>query len=174
MADLSDVLSVLAATSAAALYPNGTGQASAVGVACKVYPGWPNAQQLDADLRAATPVCHVSIYAGETERNTTRYSPNDWKQASLNTAMLTLTAAGQTVTVGGTIPAAGNPHNLVILANGKSYVYRALVTDTVTSIAVRCGIVGSSCWPSRLYAMPPHTSTPISASQLTSRCSTQN
>src|SRR3974390_1190213 len=33
---------------------------------------------------------------------------------------------------------------------------------------------GSSCWPSLVYAMPPHTSTAISASQLTSRCSTQN
>jgi hypothetical protein len=135
MADLSDVLTVLAATAAAALYPNGFGQPSAVGVACKVYPGWPNAQQLDADLRAATPVCHVSIYVTPAERNTTRYSPNDWKPVATATPTLTLTQAGQTVTVAGTIPTAGNPHNLTVLANGAPYVYRVLTTDTLTTIA---------------------------------------
>lgn len=135
MADLSDALNVIAATAAGALYPNGAAQPSVVGVAVKVYPGWPNAQQLDADLRAATPVCHVSIYATPAERNTTRFSPNDWKTAFMATPALTLTIAGQAVTVAGTTPGAGSPHNLLVLANGNPYVYRVLTSDTVASIA---------------------------------------
>ena len=135
MADLSDVLSTLATACAAAVYPTGTGQASPAGVAIKVYPGWPNPAQLDTDLRAATPVCHVSIYPRPEERNTTRYSPNDWKTATVATPTLTLALAGQVVTVGGTIPAAGNPHNRVVLANGKPYVYAVQLADTLASIA---------------------------------------
>ena len=134
MADLSDVLAGLATTAAAALYPNGTGQACVAGVACKVYPGWPNALQLDTDLRAATPICQVSIYPLPAERNTTRYALA-WQQASINTATLTLAMAGQTVTVGGAVPGASNPHVVMIAANGKPYPYAVLVTDTLASIA---------------------------------------
>jgi len=134
MADLSEVLTVLATTIAGAVYPNGTTQPSAVGVAVKVYPGWPNAQQLDADLRAATPVCHVSVYPQPAERNTTRYMPT-WQQASINNATLVLNTAGQTVTVAGSIPPVNNPHVVSLLVNGKAYPYAVLTTDTVASIA---------------------------------------
>lgn len=134
MADLSDVLNVLAAQAAAAIYPAGTGQPSAAGVAAKVYPGWPAPAQLDADLKAATPICHVSVYPRPEESNTTRFAPV-WQQASLNTATLSLTVSGQTVTVAGTVPPPNNPHNLAVLANAKPYVYQVQVTDTLATIA---------------------------------------
>lgn len=135
MADLSDVLAAISAAAAAAVYPAGTGQASPAGVAVKIYPGWPVPGQLDADLRAAPPTCHVSIYPTAGERNTTRYSPNDWRTVTVQVPTLTLLAAGQTVTVGGIVPGASNPHNLVVVANGNPYPYKALITDTLTSIA---------------------------------------
>lgn len=135
MADLSDVLTVLAASAVAAIYPNGTGQASPTGAAVKVYAGWPGPAQLDADLRAASPVCHVSIYPSVGERNTTRYSPNDWKQVSVQTPTMTAVLAGQVVTLGGTIPGAGNQHNVVIIANGVPFVCAVLTTDTLATVA---------------------------------------
>lgn len=134
MADLSDVSAALVNLIAATVYPNGTGNASVAGVPVRVYAGWPNPAQLDADLRAATPVCHVSVFPQAAEKNTTRY-PTDWKPVTVNTPTLTLTIAGQTVTVGGTVPASNNPHNVVVLANGKAYVYTVLVSDTLASIA---------------------------------------
>jgi hypothetical protein len=99
-----------------------------------VYYGWPVSEQLDADLAAASPVCNVSVYPRPQERNTTRYL-GQYQQTSLNTTLLTLTKAGQTVTVGGAIPPAGNTHNLAIFVNGIPYVYQVLVADTLSTIA---------------------------------------
>ena len=132
MADLSDVGNALVALAAQAVYPNGTGQASVSGSAVRLFPGWPNPQQLDADLKAGG--AQVSVFPRPDERNTTRYS-KDWQQLSVNAQTLTLTIAGQTVTVGGTIPPAGNPHNVTVLANKVPYVYAVQVSDTLTSIA---------------------------------------
>lgn len=134
MADVSDVADMLVALIAGLVYPSGTSQPSVVGVGVRIYQGWPDASQLDADLHAAPPTCHVSVWPAPTERNTTRFT-RDAKEALVNTATLTLTIAGQTVTVEGTAPAAGNPHNMVVLANGKPYVYQAGPTDTLASIA---------------------------------------
>lgn len=134
MADLSDVLTVLAQQAATAVYPSGTGFPSVAGVPVKIYHGWPVSAQLDADLRATAPTCHVSIYARPEESNTTRFPPN-WQPTVVNAATLTLTIAGQAVTVGGTVPPASNPHNVMVMANGKPYVYAVLAADTLASIA---------------------------------------
>jgi hypothetical protein len=133
MADLSDVENALVSLIAQALYPNGTGQASAAGgVPCVVYAGWPVPAQLDADLAAGK--VHISVFPRAEERNTTRFG-QDWQPLTANTPTLTLTVDGQTVTVGGSIPPANNPHNVVVMANGKPYVYAVLTTDTLPSIA---------------------------------------
>jgi len=134
MADLSQVADAIVQLAAAVLYPSGIGSPSVAGVGVRIYQGWPNPEQLDADLRAATPVCHVSVYPRPEERNTTRY-PTAWQPATLNTATLTLAIAGQAVTVGGTIPASNNPHVLTVVANGKPYPYAMLAGDTLASIA---------------------------------------
>lgn len=149
MADVSDVADTLVALIAGILYPSGTGQPSAVSNAVRVYQGWPDASQLDVDLHASPAVCHVSVWPMPTERNTTRFG-RESKEATVNSATLTLSVAGQVVTVGGTAPAAGNPHNMVILANGEPYVFQADQTDTPSSIAaalaalIAVGIPGTS------------------------------
>lgn len=132
MADLTDVANTLVAMIAGIVYPSGTGGPSVAATPIVVYQGWPNPQQLDVDI--ATGKCHVSVYPRPEERNTTRFT-TDWKPVSVNTPTLTLTAAGQTVTVGGAVPPAGNPHNAMVFANGKPYVYAVLVSDTLASIA---------------------------------------
>lgn len=132
MADLSDVLTVLASTVAAALYPAGTDHASALGVACRVYPGWPSPAALDADIKAGK--LNVSIYPRPTERNTTRYSLDD-DEISRAPATYTLTAAGQVITVGGASPAPYSPQNLAAIVNGKPYVVTAGAGDSPATLA---------------------------------------
>jgi hypothetical protein len=137
VADASDVSAALVTLISALLYPSGT--TSAAGPNVRVYPGWPVPEQIDLDLAnkvglTPAPICHVSVWPLPTERNTTRYLPS-YRDVTLNTATLSLFAAGQTVTVGGTIPPASSPHNLAVFVNGTPYVYRALTTDTLQSIA---------------------------------------
>ena len=133
MADVSDAANVLVETAAAILYPNGTSQPSAAGgIAVRIYAGWPNTQRLDADLTAG--ICHVSVWTSDAERNTTRY-PTKWKEAGRNTATLTLATAGQTITVGGTVPTAANPQTVTVFVNAKPYPYLVQVSDTLATIA---------------------------------------
>ncbi len=134
MADLIDVENALVALAAAAVYPNGTSQASAIAgaVPCKVYAGWPTESQLDADLAAGT--VHATVYPLQVERNTTRFLA-DWQQQAVNTPTLTLAANGQQITLAGTIPPTNNPHVLSVLVNGLPYVYQVLATDTISSAA---------------------------------------
>ena len=97
------------------------------------------------DLDLAAGICSVSVYPAKMERNTTRYLSR-YKQASINSPTLTLTAAGQTVTVSGTIPPASNPHNLGVFVNGVPYVYAVKPNDTLASVAAALAtlITGSS------------------------------
>lgn len=132
MASVTDVSKALVALAAQAIYPNGTAQPSVISADVIAYPGWPNSQTLEDDL--ARGKCHVSVFPRPEERNVSRY-PEDWKQVSVKSATLALTIAGQTVTVTGTIPAADNPHNLAVLANGQGFVYTVQPTDTLNGIA---------------------------------------
>lgn len=148
MADLSDVENALVTLAAQTLYPNGTGQASLPGMPIKVFPGWPIPQQLDADLAAGK--CQVSVFTRQEQRNTTRYT-KDWQPLSTNAPTLTLTIVGQTVTVGGSVPVSGNPQNVMVMANGKPYVYAIQQgVDTLNSIAtalatlIAAGIAGTT------------------------------
>jgi hypothetical protein len=132
MADETDVSNALVALVAQTVYPNGTQQPSITGFDIRVFAGWPISQNLDADLKAGK--TNVSVYPRQEERNTTRY-PQDWQQLSVNTPTLGLTINGQQVTVGGSVPPANNPTNVVVVANKKPYVYAVQTSDTLTSIA---------------------------------------
>lgn len=143
MADISDVSQALLTIATNSVYPNGTASPSIAATPVKLYEGWPNAQQLDADLLAG--ICHVSIFSRAEEKNTTRYS-EDWHPVSLNIATLTLTISGLTVTVGGVMPSPFTAHNLVIFVNNSPYVYAVQSGDTLNSIAAALSalISGSS------------------------------
>ena len=129
MAELADIESVLVATIAQAVYPNGTAGASATGTPARIYRGWPIPNQLDADLKAGT--VNISVYPLDQERNLTK-NPLDWIEVALPEVYLTLTVAGNTVTVGGMVTC---PLNASVTVNGTAYAYPLQATDTPTSVA---------------------------------------
>src|SRR5574343_442998 len=61
--------------------------------------------------------------------------PREWQQQTIQAATLTLTVAGQQITVSGTLPTAGAVQNLAMVAGGSTYTYQASHADTLTSIA---------------------------------------
>jgi hypothetical protein len=129
MSDISDVFNSLLALSAQTIYPNGYNAASTIYGDVRLYAGWPNGQQLDADLK--NNISHVSIYARPEEKNTTRYR-RDWQTVRLTPTTITLAILNNTVTVGGTV---SSPQNATLLVNGRAYSYPIQVGDTLTTIA---------------------------------------
>lgn len=138
MADLSDVQNVLVGLIASALYPNGTGQASAVGFTVRIGSGWPTAASLDPDLLAG--IANVTVYGTNQERKTTRYRTG-WQQLTTNAPTLTLTTSGQVVTVGGTNPTPYTQQNCAVFVNGTPYTYAVQAADTAQSIATALAAV---------------------------------
>jgi len=135
MADLDDVANTLVGMIGGILYPNGAVNPPVVqNAAARIFQGWPIPAKLDADL--AEGFSQVSVYPRQEERNTTRYNLQ-WQPATVNTPTLTLTVAGQNVTVAGSVPpaTANNPHNVMVMVNAKPYVYGVQPTDTTSSIA---------------------------------------
>lgn len=130
MADVSDVLSSLAAMVAGAVYPNGTASPSVCNAPVKVYPGWPVPNVLEADLKAGK--VHVSVYSLPTERKTSRQIGRPWVVTNPGTPTLTAIASLNQVTFGGTV---STPQNLYLLVDGKGYAYAVQQNDTLASIA---------------------------------------
>ena len=125
MADLHDVENALVTIIAAALYPNGTGQASAITAPCKVLPGWPPPQMLAGTVS-------VSVFAiAAASKLTSRY-PTEWMPLTTVAATITAAVAGNVVTLGGTV---SRPQNVTLIVNGKPYSYAVQAGDTLTSIA---------------------------------------
>lgn len=136
MADLSDVNNALVSLISSTLYPNGTESPSACGIDARIFVGWPDPTLLDQDMQANPPTSQISIFPRQEERNTTRYML-ELDELSRNVATLTLTAVGQTVVVGGTVPnpITTNPQNVVVFANGIPYPYAVQQNDTLVTIA---------------------------------------
>lgn len=131
MADISDVLSSLVALVTGIVFPNGASAPSIAGSCVQIMPGWPLPQQIDAAMKAGTSLVSVFPLRG---KDTTRYL-TEFDDLSVNVPTLTLTVSGLNVTVGGTVPPASNPTNVVIFVNSIPYIYQALVGDTLASIA---------------------------------------
>lgn len=140
MAELSEVEQTLVCLIAQAVYPLGTAAPSVIDSPVRVYRGWPIPQSFDADLKNG--VAHVSVFPLDVEQNVTKY-PTEWMELPLPPVTLTLTAANQSVTVGGRV---GSPLNAAIVADNRAYVYPVQAADTLTSIATALSalIPGSS------------------------------
>lgn len=117
------------ALAAQLLYPNGTAAESATGFPCKVYRGWPIPANLDQDIRDG--IANISVCPMDGEQNVTRYS-REWLELPSQALTLTLSVAGETVTVGGKVCC---PANAAVVVNGKPYVYPVQATDTLATIA---------------------------------------
>lgn len=135
MPDVADVEQGLAAAIAGALYPEGAGAASAVGMACRVYRGWPVVGALEADLAAG--VAHVAVRAMGEAMVTTRY-PSTW-QGSAPACPLLATVDGDSVLFAGAADAgvvAG------VIVDGRAYAWRAeLMAPPGVVAAVLAGLV---------------------------------
>jgi hypothetical protein len=129
MADYTQVRDALVGALAGTLYPGGTAQPSITGRPFVVYGGWPNPADLDNDLPVRR--THVNVWPTNTEKviDTTQ---SDWTTLADPATTLTLTVAGQTVTVGGTV---STPQNVALVVDGRGYVYAVQPADTLTSIA---------------------------------------
>ncbi|MBN3757223.1 hypothetical protein G3N95_30075 [Paraburkholderia sp. Tr-20389] len=164
MADLQDVLNTLASQIGGFVYPNGTGQASVSGQAINIFPGWPLPDQIDSDMPQG--IADISIFPTSTERNTTRYRPQQ-KVMSVTTPTLTLTASGNVVTVGGAMPSPFTAHNLALLVNKQPFIYPVQATDTLTSIATGLATLLAAAFPGTTSSGPvitlPANTVPIVA-----------
>lgn len=133
MADQSDVETALVGLVSAALYPaglSGTPPLSVLGVAARVYRGWPNGDALDSDLRAG--YFNVSVFGRPgMERDTTRFAPAD---VVVTPPVVTVTAVvlGRSITFGGVVSI---PQNIAVSAGGQVFAYAVRPGDTLTSIA---------------------------------------
>lgn len=139
MSDLTDVQNMICATIFGLVYPDGTGDPSALGVPIKIYPGWPDPRTLDTDLapQGSPPeptALHVTVFSTPSERNTTRYRPQR-VQTVRNPTTYTLSASGQTITVGGAAPDPFAPQNLAVFVNGLPYVVGATSGQTPSQVA---------------------------------------
>lgn len=130
MSDLNDVKSALVTAIGAAMYPNGTGQASATGTPTKIYPGWPNDIELDADLKAGTVHISVDNLPG-VYRDVTRYM-RKWMVPTQVAPTITASVNGLTATLAGTITA-GNYATLI--AGNQVSSYAVTANDTLSTIA---------------------------------------
>ncbi|WP_261541700.1 hypothetical protein [Burkholderia multivorans] len=154
MADLSDVQNVLAGQIASWLYPNGTGTPSAVGFDVRVGAGWPTAAVLDADLKSG--VANVSIYATGVEQKTTRWLQG-WQVQSSKAPTLTLSQAGQVVTVGGTNPTPFSQQNIAIFVNRSPFTYAVQPSDTPATIATALATIIAAAVPGTTSSGPAIT-----------------
>jgi hypothetical protein len=131
MADLSDVINVLADLASAALYPNGLAQPSVADITVTVVPGWPIPAQLDAIIKAGNAMVSVYQMTG-MGKNTKRFLGDDDSQNAIPAAQLTLSVYTNIVTVGGSI----NPGEAATLrVNYQPYSYAVQETDTIETVA---------------------------------------
>lgn len=140
MADQSDVEVALVTLIDSILYPAGqTGiiPPTAVGAAARIYRGWPNQVELDADLRAG--IFHVSVFPRQNmERISNRYPPT-WVEGIIPATTYTLTASGQVLTVAGAPPTTFSPQNFAAFVNGMPYVVTTTAGETPAQIAAALG-----------------------------------
>jgi hypothetical protein len=81
MADITEVGQALVAAIALAAYPNGTAQPSVGNCPILVYQGWPNPQQLEADVQ--TGKVHISVFPRPGDRVTSvMLGDTEWLEQS--------------------------------------------------------------------------------------------
>jgi hypothetical protein len=150
MSDISDVRNTLGALAGAALYPNGTGQSSAVGATVVVRSGWPVPQQLKALVGTGNAMISIYQMPG-MGKNTTRFLGDDDAQAIIPAPQLTLSLANNQVTIGGAI----NPGEAPTLRlNYQPFSYSIQATDTVDTVAAALAALIAAVFPGTTSSGP--------------------
>jgi len=145
MPDEADVEAALAAAVVGALYPQGADRASAAGVACRVYRGWPTAVALEADL--ARGIAHVTVQpVPGAMRDTTRFMP-EW-QGQAPACTLTAVVDGAAVAFAG-VAAAGQVAGVRV--DGAAHAYRVRAGDTPGVVAAVLAALVRQARPAELH-----------------------
>jgi hypothetical protein len=129
VADLSDVESAIVSELIGALYPNGTASASAVGVTCRVYRGWPVPTALNSDL--AGNITNITVFPSITPDQVPE-AYFDRPYGNISPVGLNASVTGQNVTLSGIVS-----ENLTVglIVDGVPYTYGTNAGDTVESVA---------------------------------------
>jgi hypothetical protein len=130
MADFKDAGDALVTLLAGIAYPSGTSQPSITGVPVSVFQGWPNPQQLDADMAAGK--AQISVWPTPNEIVAAGVLSLDWQEPLTITPGLSVVVSGQTVTLSG---AASTPQNVALIVDNVPYSYAVQAGDTISSIA---------------------------------------
>lgn len=136
MADLDDVLEALSDAVTAAVYPEGSSSPSVTGDLITIYPGWPDASELEHDLEKGR--VHVSVYPTEIERDDTRYFVSDVDELAVPQPTITRSISGTSFTLGGQVAV---PQNVAVIVNshtsGGVFSVAVLADDTLSTLAAR-------------------------------------
>lgn len=136
MADLEDVLDALSDVVTAAVYPDGSSAPSVTGDLITIYPGWPDASELEEDLQKGR--VHITVFPTEIERDDTRYFASDVEELSVPQPTITVAVSGTSFTLGGQVAV---PQNVAVIVNthatGGVFSLEVLANDTLTTLAAR-------------------------------------
>lgn len=130
MASLGDVEAALAARISAGCYPAGTSAQSVTGGVVRVFPGYPAAAGLDADMRAGA-VC-VGVKARDGVGRTVNVSLGGEQVLSVGTPTTSGTVSGRVITLAGTVTTAWP---VMVLVGRNAYSHPPSSSDTLASIA---------------------------------------
>lgn len=141
MADVEDIMAVLASVVTGALYPEGTGSGPVTGFETHVFPGWPVPSALDTAIAALK--VQVSVYVDAQEAATTRYLP-EWRELSREVSSLVVVVSGSTITLSG-IPSPGSIG--IRVGRTLDFMYPVQLNDTLSSAAAGLAALISATVP---------------------------
>lgn len=128
MADVSDVMTVLAQIAEEAIYPNGVGQPSITGSPVDIYTGWPISNVLEEALEQGR--SHVSVFPNTGEKNITFFQRVPEVQ-SIDNASVSAQISGNNIELSGS-PIPGQI--IVITVNHEPYEYEIQAGDDIDTI----------------------------------------
>ena len=135
MADQSDVEAAIVETIAAALYPDGPAQASALGPSFRVYRGWPQSAALNDDLAAGR--VNVTVFPVPGSVKLMPPFPDAW-EGPVEIPGLTVTAECDILRFGGT-PLSGDV--VGVLVDGTAFRYVVAERATLRSVAADIAVL---------------------------------
>lgn len=130
MADISDVIQLLAEKVETVIYPDGIDNPSIIGQTVPIYKGWPIRNKLDEILKGKGTA--ISIFPTESIRPSPVQTYRDYKQVQREVPTITATVLGNTVTIGGVVDAG---KAIMVHVGNKPYSYLVLITDTLHTVA---------------------------------------
>lgn len=165
MADISDVLDVMAQLVTTAVYPNGSGQPSVANVQVTIEEGDPIRSQLDQDILNGN--AHISIFPTNIVRDVTRFE-REFLISEKIAPTIILTISNNQVQVTGTVVL---PQSVMLIVNKTGYAYTLQAGDTLNSIATNlaantpnAGAFGNTITISgNIYSLQAEVATPYTA-----------